>query len=132
MALYVQLGSVGIVKRIARAVGSVHLRPLYPQIQIPNCDRPVKIINRAIGLDLLNELKPTDTLALYGQLEADKCHVAASVIQQLVWEYMFLHPVSGSVRSSILQQMKMQEHPAMLSSKHKQRKSLPKHKSKGK
>lgn len=125
LSIFVHMGSLAIVKRIARAVGSTHLRPLYPLVQVPNGERPVKIINRAIGLGLLGELRPAETAKLYEDLKKEKSEVAASVLQMLVWEYMFLHPVVGDDRASVLQRMDMKEHPAMLGTRFKDRESLP-------
>jgi predicted MPP superfamily phosphohydrolase len=114
IAGFVQLSALAVVRRLARAVGSVHLSPLYSEIKIEGCERAVELVNRAIGLDLLNELKPGATAKLYRNLKSDDFRVATRVLQLLVIEYVLLHHVKVDTRQSLLRKLEMQEHPRML------------------
>ena len=122
---YVQLGSIAIVRRIGRAVGSVHLRPVYDLVEVDGCERAVRLVNKSINLELLNNLEPKNTIGMFEELVKDDNRVAALVLQWLVFDYLLLHPMQHNVRQSLLDKLNLPKHPKMLASGLRQQNSLP-------
>ncbi|MFM9873389.1 MAG: metallophosphoesterase [Fimbriimonadaceae bacterium] len=114
MAMFIQFGAFAIVKRVSRSIGSSYLKARYKEINLPESEVGVLLINQALELEVFQILDVDLLGKWYKQLFKEKCYVASGVICQLVWEFLFYYPVHPDDRTSLLRHLNMKEHPRMI------------------
>jgi hypothetical protein len=109
----IQFASIGIVKRIARSIGSPDLDATYKKLveSLPKEDAP-KLVRASILLDHM-PLTPEAVISEYYEA-VKKRPLAAWVLRNLVYEHMHMYHLDVRVKQRLCQSVEIEYQPAKL------------------